>query len=124
MPEKKIVFYQNESGRAPALEWMRKLEAKPLARLRAAMEMLARHGHKLKRPHAATLHSGVSELRARVGKARYRLLYFVHGGNLVVVSHGFSKKESRVPEREIQRALGHKALFETDPNKHTYEGGK
>ena len=120
MAARRFVFFQTAGGRAPALEWMRTLEAVPVVRLKAVMEMLAEHGHTLGRPHAAPLRDGISELRVRVGKARYRLLYFLHGRELVILSHGFSKKTDRVPEEEIERAIRHKDQFEAAPKLHTH----
>jgi len=40
-----------------------------------------------------------------------------------VVSHGLVK-ERIVPPREIELAIQRKALFATDPDKHTYEEEK
>lgn len=120
MAKCRIVFFQTESGRAPALEWMRTLEKTPVSRLQAVMEKLAEKGHALQRPHVAPLGEGISEIRARVGKVRYRLFFFRYGRNMVILSHGMIKKAGKVPAKEIDRALRHKALYEASPEIHTY----
>jgi hypothetical protein len=48
----------------------------------------------------------------------YRLLYFFHGREIVVLVHGLTK-EDRLPLHEIRRALDRKASFEADPVNHT-----
>ncbi len=50
----------------------------------------------------------------------YRMLYFFHGRNLVVVSHGIVK-ERIVPPGEIDLAIRRKSQFASNPDKHTYE---
>jgi hypothetical protein len=52
----------------------------------------------------------------------YRVLYFFHGRDSVILSHGCTK-EGRIPPREIDLALGHKALFLRDPKAHTHREG-
>jgi hypothetical protein len=37
-----------------------------------------------------------------------------------VISHGLAK-EKQVPEREIEVAIRHRELFESNPTKYTYE---
>jgi hypothetical protein len=51
------------------------------------------------------------------------MLYFFHGRQAVVVSHGLTK-EDKVPTKEIDLAVARKAAFEKDPGKHTFRGGK
>jgi len=48
------------------------------------------------------------------------MLYFFHGTVAVVVSHGFTKQEARVPKREIDRAIDRKNRFQRSPSSHSY----
>ena len=50
----------------------------------------------------------------------YRLLYFFHEREIIVLAHGLTK-EDKVPDQDIKQALKHKADFETDPDKHVEE---
>jgi len=50
----------------------------------------------------------------------YRALYFFHGRETVVLSHGLTK-EGRVPSVEIDLALRHKAMFLKNPAIHAEE---
>jgi hypothetical protein len=46
------------------------------------------------------------------------MLYFFHGREIVVVSHGLVK-EAAVPPKEIENALKNKRVFESDPERHS-----
>jgi hypothetical protein len=49
------------------------------------------------------------------------MLYFFHGRAAVVVSHGIAK-ERAVPPREIDLAVKRKKTFESDLDKHGFQG--
>lgn len=72
-------------------------------------------------PRARTLENGIYELRAKHGGVNYRLLYFFHGQQAVVVSHGFTKQQAKVPKKEIRLAMKRKQEYEANPAKHTHE---
>ncbi len=61
----------------------------------------------------------MDELRARIGRVNYRILYFFHGRNVALLAHGLTK-EAEVPAAELNRAIERKERFETDPERHTY----
>jgi phage-related protein len=70
-------------------------------------------------PEADYLRDGIYELRVRVQRVNYRLLYFFHGDMAAVLSHGLVK-EQRVPSGEIDRTLTYKRRFEANRQAHTY----
>ena len=72
------------------------------------------------RPHADYLQEGIYELRTRVGRVNYRILYFFHGQEAVVLSQGFTK-EKDVPKAEIEKAIANREVFEKNPKRHTEE---
>jgi phage-related protein len=65
----------------------------------------------LRRPAADFLRDGIYELRAKHVKVQYRILYFFHGQNVVVLGHAFVKEESQVPNEDIDLALMYKEMF-------------
>lgn len=79
IPAINVYLYAESDGRCPVLEWLRELlrtnERAALACL-ARVRLLQEHGHALRRPHADFLRDGIYELRAKVGRVNYRLLYF------------------------------------------------
>lgn len=118
MPETEVVFFAEEEGSAPALEWLDGLPEAVRDRFIVRIERLAALGSALHRPEADFLRYGVYELRVRHRRSNYRLLYFF-SGRRAVLSHGLVK-ESDVPDREIECALARRAAFEQNEAKHTY----
>ena len=86
----------------------------------ARLGLLADQGHQLRRPAADYLRDGIYELRAKAGRIQYRMLYFFHGRQAVVISHGITKRESAVPI-EIERARRRRQAFEAAPPRHTHK---
>lgn len=83
------------------------------------MERLAELGHELRRPEADLLRDGIYELRVDHRGQNYRMLYFFHGQQAAVLSHGIVK-ERQVPPREIDLAITCKTRFMAAPTTHTY----
>jgi phage-related protein len=122
-PIAKLLFYQEADGHCPVAEWLRNLrtmDCKAYENCAASIERLAEFGHLLRRPTAALLRDGIHELRAKRGHVNYRILYFFHRRNVAVLVHALTK-ECAVPPADIERALRRKVLFETNPDRHTYE---
>lgn len=107
-------------GIVPFLDWWRDLPAGARDKVRVRLQRLRELGYELRRPEADFLREGIYELRASMAGAHHRILYFFHGRNAVVVSHGIVK-EDRVPPREIATALWRKTRFEQDPPTYTHD---
>lgn len=50
------------------------------------------------------LRDGIFELRSRQGSDIQRALYFHKSGNEYIITHGFTKKSDRTPQKEIDKA--------------------
>ena len=123
MPQTQIIYYCDESGEAPVLNWLAEVgrgNQKVIEKCVARLEALATMGHELRRPLADYLRDGIYELRVRQGKVQYRILYFFHGQNVAVVAHGLTKEKS-VPVTDFERAIERKQMFERAPEKHTFQ---
>lgn len=123
MPPTPIIFYREEHGRVPLLEWLDGLPDKARLKCLARLQRLEMLGHELRRPEADYLRDGIYELRATFQGVHCRMLYFFHKTQAVVISHGL-KKEREVPAGEIDRAIGRKQQFEQAPEKHSFSGGR
>ena len=126
MPKTLILFYQEKEGRSPVVEWLNELKRtnrKGFAQCVGRIRQLHSTGHELRRPSADYLRDGIYELRAKHLKVQYRILYFFHGQNVAVLSHGIIKKGSAVPVHEIEQAIKRKEKFGENPEAHTYQGG-
>jgi phage-related protein len=120
MPNTRILFFKEASGTVPVMAFLdgqkdKRVKAKCIALIR----LLAKMGYELKRPRSDTLRDGIRELRTEAGNVNYRLLYFFHGKDCVVISHGITK-EKEVPDAEINTAVANKELYKSDPEKYTY----
>ncbi len=123
MPRTALYFYKAANGEVPVLTWLRDLRRtnrRAYTRCVAAVQELGAQGHELRRPLADYLQDGVYELRARVGRENYRVLYFFHGRNIAILTHALTK-EAAIPKSDLTRALDRKVTFEADPAAHTYE---
>ncbi len=119
MPKTKVVFFREEDGTTPTLDWLDELPPKVQLKCLARIERLRDEGHALRRPEADFLRDKIYELRVGFQGINYRMLYFFHGNLAAVLSHGLVK-EAEVPPKEIERAIERMKKFTSDPETHTH----
>jgi len=119
MPPVQLVFYREEDGSIPVLDWLDGLSDKGQAKCTTKMERLAEMGHELRRPEADSLRDAIYELRIGLQGRNYRILYFFHGRTVAVLSHGIVK-ERRVPPKDIELAIQRRCRFVEKPDVHTH----
>jgi hypothetical protein len=120
VPATDLVFYRDETGTVPVLEWFRVLRTanqKAYANCIAKIRLLRAFGNELRRPHVDYLRDGIFELRAKDKHVQYRILFFYHGRNVAILAHALTK-EKVVPAIEIERAIKRKRHYEKAPEKH------
>jgi len=120
VPLTRVVFYREEDGTVPLLDWLDELPSKVQLKCLARIDGLKQAGHEKRRPEADFLRDKIYELRVGFQGANYRMLYFFHGAIAAVVSHGIVK-EREVPAKEIENAIERRAKFERNPDAHTFE---
>lgn len=99
-----LVFYETARGDAPALEFLRRQSKAVRAEAGWLLEQLEKYGNALERPIVGYLEDGIYELRWEVVRTKFRLLFFFSSRQIIVVTHGFTKKTRRVLPGEIDRA--------------------
>jgi phage-related protein len=125
VPKTSILFYQEQEGDAPVVEWLHALRNQNpagFANCVGRIRQLQSTGYELRRPSADYLRDGIYELRAKHRNVQYRILYFFSGKNIAVLSHSIIKKTSAVPKKDIDLAIKRKKKFEQNPEQHTYQG--
>ena len=151
MPRTDVVFFRDDDGSVPVLEWLDGLSLKARLKCLVRLERLRELGHELRRPEADLLRDDIHELRISLNHVQYRILYAFHTGTqsvraaepktikkgstrkgrieeptahrtIAVVAHGITK-EGKVPDEEIDRALVRMRKFATDPGRHTHVEG-
>ncbi len=121
MPKMEVVFYRDEKGDAPVLDWLDNLSQKAQDKCVVRIERLEELGHELRRPEADFLRDGIHELRAKHQRVNLRILYFFHGKEAVVLASGLTKQRSDVPTGEIDQAIERRKLFVKDPVARSYK---
>lgn len=119
MPRTAVIFYREEDGTVPLVNWLDDLPKRAKDKCRLKLERLQDVGHELRRPEADYLRDGIYELRVRLQRVNYRMLYFFHGTIAAIVSHGIIK-EREVPPTEIEKAIQRKQRFMVNPERHAF----
>lgn len=101
--------------------WFEDLGEKAQDKCLVRIERLRELGHELRRPEVDLLRDGIYELRTKHQRVNYRMLYFFHRQDAIVLSHGITKQQDEVPPAEIDRAIERKNRFAADPGRHTFE---
>jgi hypothetical protein len=121
MPTTEVRAFRDERGRVPLQIWLDELEqSEPLVYekcLGLLLELEAK-GNELRRPSSDALRDGIRELRTRVGKVHYRILYFFFGKCAACCSHGLMK-EDEVPNKWINAAIEARRLVKLNADKYT-----
>lgn len=100
-----VVFYREESGRSPVLEFLDTVDERAQESLLASIEQLRVRNVRAREPLVRHLEDKLWELRDERRGNIYRLLYFFFTGRQIVFLHGFQKKTPKTPRREIDLAL-------------------
>ena len=108
LTEKKVTptlaarFYRSDVGGEPVRDW---LKALPVAERKIIGEDIktVQFGWPLGMPLVAHLDSGIWEVRTRLS-ARIARVLFVLDGDVMVLLHGFIKKEQKTPKPELDLA--------------------
>jgi len=74
-----VVFYREEDGTVPLVEWLDSSSPKVQNKCLIRLERLEELGHELRRPEADYLRDDIYELRVSYQGINYRMLYFFHG---------------------------------------------
>jgi Phage derived protein Gp49-like (DUF891) len=153
MPRTEVVFYRDDDGSVPVLDWLGGLPLKARLKCLVRIERLRELGYELRRPEADFLRDGVYELRVSLNHVQYRILYSFYTrtnadraeGPTTVKRRSVKKrppiegqpvvrravavlahgliKEDKVPGEEIDRALARMRKFAAAPERHTLAEG-
>lgn len=97
-----LIFFTTERGDSPIDEFLDGLDKKSRAKVAAYLSLLEEEGPNLKRPYADVIRRKIRELRIHYGSNQYRVLYFFHVRDQIVLVHAFSKKTQQLKEKDIE----------------------
>ncbi len=100
-----VEFYSDEDGLCELETWILKQKESNRDKIIAWIDKLQEMGPLLPRPYADLLTDGIHELRIKVAHNQVRILYFFVFQNRIVLTHPFYKNVSRIPKKEINKAI-------------------
>lgn len=102
---KKIVFYKTGSGKCPVQEHLDTLSDKQVTKIAWVLK-LVRETDPVPTNYFKKLVNtdDIWEIRVDVGRETFRLLGFLTGSNLVLLTNSFQKKTQKTPSKEIRLA--------------------
>ncbi|MEK6543714.1 MAG: type II toxin-antitoxin system RelE/ParE family toxin [Elusimicrobiota bacterium] len=113
-----VLFYKDKDG-CPVMEWLDTLPPRAFVKGAMLIDRLKESGHALRRPEVDYLREHIYELRWKLGHTNYRILYFFHGQQAVILAHGLIKKE-HIPDRDIDLAVQRSVRFLSAPEIHSH----
>lgn len=118
----KIDFYADEDGSFPVRVWLDSVPEVVRGKVLARINLLESGGPTLDHPYTSQIEGKLREARLRVGKTRYRVLYFFDESRTAVLLHGFTKATAAVEEADKKigrtRMATHEARLATkNPSK-------
>jgi phage-related protein len=99
-----LVFFTAERGDSPLDDFLDGLDKKSRAKVAAYLSILEEQGPNLRRPYADIVRGKIRELRIHHSSNQYRILYFFHMFDQIVLVHAFSKKTQQLKEKDIDLA--------------------
>jgi hypothetical protein len=95
-------FFKTGAGSEPVRDWLKDLPVVERKTIGADIKTV-QFGWPLGMPLVAHLESGIWEVRTRLNNRIARVL-FVLDGDVMVLLHGFIKKEQKTPKQELDLA--------------------
>ena len=116
----RIIFYQTDDGKEPALEYLRTLNEKQFDKVYEVFRLIQEEDGRVPRQffsqkmRSTKMRStdGLWEIRVSFAGDAFRFLSFFDRGALIVVAHGFTKKTQKTPRKEIRTAEQRKKDYE------------
>lgn len=106
-----LKYYKDIDNKCEVQEFIDKLNTNNQAKTLAWIDILKDEGPTLPRPFADFLRDGIHELRIKLSGNQIRIFYFFVFQNYIILTHSYVKKESKVPDKEINKALRIKNEF-------------
>jgi len=106
-----IFYYEDENGRSNIQDFIASQKDRDQAKVFAWLSQLEQHGPNLPRSYADLLIDGIHELRIKLTGNQIRILYFFCFKDFIILTHAFSKHTSKVPKKEINKAIKYREDF-------------
>ena len=104
MDDFEVKFFNKADGTSPVKDYIRSLKPNLQAKMLRQINLLRNKGNALRSPTSKAVRDQIFELRGNVGNDQMRILYFFVQNRTVVLTNGFTKKQNKIPEKEITLA--------------------
>ena len=101
-PTLEVRFFKTDTGNEPVREWLRSLSATEKKTIGEDVKTV-QFGWPLGMPLVAHLGGDIWEVRIRLGTRIARILFALEG-NIMVLLHGFIKKQQKTPKPDLDLA--------------------
>lgn len=108
----KVDFYREADGTLPVRSWLESLPEDVRGKVIVRIDLLKEGGPTLDYPYTSQIEGRLREVRLRMGKTRYRVLYFFDEDRTAVLPHGFTKNTAAVEETDKRIGRGRMAKHE------------
>ncbi|MGH9486686.1 MAG: type II toxin-antitoxin system RelE/ParE family toxin [Terriglobales bacterium] len=95
-----IDFYREDDGTFPVRTWLGDLSEEVRGKVIARVDLLKKGGPTVDYPYTSQIEGRLREARLRMGKTRYRVLYFFDQERTAILLHGFTKNTAAVEETD------------------------
>lgn len=96
----KVDFYREADGNFPVRNWLDGIPEEVRGKIIARIDLLREGGPTLDYPYTSQIEGKLREARLRIGKTRYRVLYFFDEDRTAILLHGFTKNSAAVEEAD------------------------
>ena len=102
---KQVDFYRTQSGHCPVEDFLDALTGKQAQKVAWVLRLIEDLDH-VPRQYLKKLVNtdGIWEVRIQAGRNTFRLLGFMDGDKLLILTSGFAKKTQKTPRQEIRTA--------------------
>jgi len=100
-----VIYYETLSGNCPVADFLNGLSIKHHAKAVRNLELLEEFGQFLQGGIVTHIHEEIWELRTKFANDISRILFFTSKRNTFMLLHGFIKKTTKTPQKDIDIAL-------------------
>jgi phage-related protein len=107
-----VDFFVGDEGSRPVEIWLDGLPEEVRGKVIARIDLLKNGGKTLDFPYTSQIEGKLREIRLRMGKIRYRVLYFFDDNRTAILLHGFTKNTASVEEADKKTGRSRMAKHE------------
>ena len=105
-----VVFFMNDNGKEPVRDWLLRLSPEDKQIVGEDIKTVE-FGWPMGKPHVGTIGGGLYEVCSNVSDKRISRVLFMIYRNLMILLHGFIKKDQKIPKNDLRLAKNRMKKF-------------